>query len=191
MVKTVTPFSSRAKEGATDSPLGDFVEVKQAITSTASAGFYDENGKLTGNTSSDRQWKGFSFEEAIPDGQTILVPGGDPGFIDMTGFNSVFIAIKPSRAGNYRIAAIMGPDTNTFLGLEPIDAARVLRGNGGQPTSSDLEALFDESAEALIADVWNIFPIVRNLAEQKVMQFKIVNNSGGNANIEFAYLRYL
>ena len=103
MVKTVTPFSSRAKEGATDSPLGDFVEVKQAITSTASAGFYD-----------------------------------------MTGFNSVFIAIKPSRAGNYRIAAIMGPDTNTFLGLEPIDAARVLRGNGGQPTSSDLEALFDE-----------------------------------------------
>jgi hypothetical protein len=56
MVKTVTPFSSRAKEGATDSPLGDFVEVKQAITSTASAGFYDENGKLTGNISTDRQW---------------------------------------------------------------------------------------------------------------------------------------
>lgn len=75
----------------------------------------------------------------------------------MSGFNNIFIAIQPSRAGNYRIAAIMGPDTNTFLGLEPIDAARVLRGNGGQPTSADLEALFDESAESLIADVWNIF----------------------------------
>ena len=49
MVKTITPFSTRAKEGATDSPLGDFVSVDQQIVSTADAGFYDSNtGKLTG-----------------------------------------------------------------------------------------------------------------------------------------------
>ena len=43
MVRTITPFSTRAKEGATDSPLGDFVNVDQAIVSTADVGFYDSN----------------------------------------------------------------------------------------------------------------------------------------------------
>jgi len=64
MVKTITPFSTRAKEGATDSPLGDFVNVEQSIVSTADVGFYDQNtGKLTGVQASDklftiRFWRG-------------------------------------------------------------------------------------------------------------------------------------
>ena len=57
MVKTITPFSTRAKEGATDSPLGDFVSVDQQIVSTADAGFYDSNtGKLTGIKASDKRF---------------------------------------------------------------------------------------------------------------------------------------
>jgi hypothetical protein len=189
MVKTVTPFSSRAKEGATDSPLGDFVEVKQAITSTASAGFYDENGKLTGNISTDRQWKGFSFEVAVPNGQVVLVPGGDPGFIDMSGFSDIFIAIRPSRGGNVAITAVMGPDTNSFMGLEPIAAANTLRGNVYTDNTTTTENLFNDAAESLSADVWNIFCIQGRLKDQKVMQFKITNNAGGDSNIDFAYMR--
>lgn len=194
MVKTVTPFSSRAKEGATDSPLGDFVEVPQTITSTASAGFYDENGKLTGNNSTDRQWRGFDLHSGIPNGQQVLVPSGttadNPDHINMSGFTDVFIAIKPSRGGNYLINAIMGPDTNTFLGLEPVNSAAILRGcTIGNSATADMANLFGDSAEALTADVWNIFVIQENLRGQNLLQFRIDNNSGGDSNIEFAYLR--
>ena len=195
MVKTVTPFSTRAKEGATDSPLGDFVDVPQVITSTASAGFFDENGKLTGNTSTDRQWKGFTKHESIPNGQTVLVPANnDEDHINMTGFTKIFIAIKPTRGGNCAITAVMGPDTNTFLGLEPLDAASTLQGSNPSATGNAFSDLFNDSAQSLTADVWNIFIIGGNnttgeLAEQKNLQFKIVNNAGGDSTLDFAYLR--
>ena len=48
---------------------------------------------------------------------------------------------------------------------------------------------FSDSAEALTADVWNIFMIQERLANQKVLQFKITNNSGGEADIECAFMR--
>jgi len=192
MVKTVTPFSSRAKEGATDSPLGDFVEVPQTITSTASAGFYDENGKLTGNNSTDRQWRGFDIHSAIPNGQTVLVPAGttadNPDHINMIGFRDLFIAIKPSNGGNYSITAVMGPSTNTFMGLGPVAAARALRGTTVTTPTALVSALVD-SAEDCQSDLWNIFSIQTVLANQNNLQFMITNNSGGNSDIEFAYLR--
>jgi len=193
MVKTVTPFSSRAKEGATDSPLGDFVEVPQTITSIASAGFYDENGKLTGNNSTDRQWRGFDLHSSIANTGDILVPAGttadNPDRIDMGGFVDLFIAIKPSNGGNYAITAVMGPDTNTFSGLEPVASARGLRGtrNEGQVISD----LLIDTAEDCQSDLWNIYFIGGNLRGQRNLQFKITNNSGGISNIEFAYLRMI
>ena len=32
----------------------------------------------------------------------------------MTGFNNLFLAIKPSNQGSYAMQAVMGPDTNRF-----------------------------------------------------------------------------
>jgi len=49
--------------------------------------------------------------------------------------------------------------------------------------------LFLDSAEALTANVWNIFMIKRSLSNQKLLQFKVTNDSGGNSDIDFAYLR--
>jgi len=46
-----------------------------------------------------------------------------------------------------------------------------------------------DNAESLTADVWNIFYICGRLAYQKLLQFKITNNSGGESDIQFAYLR--
>jgi len=46
-----------------------------------------------------------------------------------------------------------------------------------------------DSAEAMTADVWNIFYIGNRVQNQKLLQFNIVNNSGGNSDIDFAYLR--
>ena len=191
MVKTITPFSTRAKEGATDSPLGDFVTVESNIQSTADVGFYDENGKLTGRKSSDKEFSMYQLDDAIPNGQAIISPsevisGQWP--LDMTGFNDVVIAINPSRAGNYEITAIMGPDTLAWAGLTPINAASDLRGNLHTGTTS-FANLFNDGAEALTADVWNIFIIKSNLANQKLLQFKITNNAGGDSNIQTNFMR--
>ena len=38
----------------------------------------------------------------------------------MTGFSSLFIAIKPTNGGNYAVKAVMGPDTVSFANLNPV-----------------------------------------------------------------------
>jgi len=193
MVKTVTPFSTRAKEGATDSPLGDFVEVPQTITSTANAGFYDTTGKLRGIQSSDKLFVIDAPFEGIPNGATILSPQlENHEYIDMTGFNNLFFAINPSRAGNYAIEAVMAPSTYSFANLTPLNAASALRGcvpaNAATP---DMDLLFSDGAESLTADVWNIYVIQGQLANQKMLQFTITNNSGGNSTFSVAFMRVI
>lgn len=190
MVKAITPFSTRAKEGATDAPLGDFVVVDQTITPTAKAGFFDKNtGKLEGVIGSDKLFTVDATHEAVPNGATVLSPQATPQYIDMTGFNQVQIAIKPSTAGNVAITAVMGPADNTYTNLTPVNPAATLYGNVGQNNPQDFTLLFSEDAQSLTADVWNIFTITNNLSNQKLLQFKIVNNSGAESDIEFAYMR--
>ena len=47
-----------------------------------------------------------------------------------------------------------------------------------------------DTSDSLTADVWNIFMIAGDrLANQKLLQFKIVNNSGGESDIETSFLR--
>ena len=132
MVKTITPFSTRAKEGATDSPLGDFVNVEQSIVSTADVGFYDQStGKLTGVQASDKLFGQIQLDSAIANGGTITTPSANADGtwpLDMTGYNDLFLAIKTNDAGNYSITAVMGPDSLSFGGLSPINAAASLRG---------------------------------------------------------------
>ena len=104
----------------------------------------------------------------------------------MTGYTDLYIAIMGTRSGNCAIEAVMGPDTNTFANLTPVNSGSTLRGKG---TGSGMIDLFLDSSEALTADVWNIFYIHTNLAGQKNLQFKITNTAGGNSDITFAYLR--
>jgi len=197
MVKTITPFSTRAKEGATDSPLGDFVNVDQAIVSTADVGFYDENtGKLTGIRASDKVFGPIQTDPAIANGGTIITPSVNPDGtwpLDMTGYNDIIMAIRTNDAGNYAFTAIMGPGDQSFGGLSPLDAGSTLTGAwmGQNDQSYTFRGLFDDSAQPLTADVWNIFNFVDLLKNQKVLQFSIVNNSGGIATIETAFMKVL
>ena len=194
MVKTITPFSTRAKEGATDSPLGDFVSVDQQIVSTADAGFYDSNtGKLTGIKASDKDFGIMQKDESIANGASFITPSANADGtwpLDMTGYQDLFIAIKPSDGGNYAITAVMGPDSVSFANLSPVNAAATLRGAGTPPNSNpDMEELFTDSAESLTANVWNIFMIQGLLASQKLLQFQITNNTGGISTVETAFMR--
>ena len=106
----------------------------------------------------------------------------------MTGYKDIFIAIKPTNTGNYGITAVMGPDSLSFANLNPVNPASTLKNNiDGGLKNAFMEA-FDDSSETL-ADVWNIFMIYGMLANQKLLQFKITNNSGGSSDIETAFMR--
>ena len=74
--------------------------------------------------------------------------------------------------------------------ISPINAAAGIKVIPIEGTDA-FETAVDDAAEFLTADVWNILFIQNRLAGQKVMQFQIVNNSGGVSNITFAYLRVI
>jgi len=195
MVRTITPFSTRAKEGATDSPLGDFVNVDQAIVSTADVGFYDSNtGKLTGVIASEKVFGNIQLDEAIANGGTIITPSVNADGtwpLDMTGYRDIVIAINPSNGGNYEIQAVMGPDGvgSGYGGLSPVNAAALLRGTRRDTDTANIQDFFNDGAESLTADVWNIFYIANALKNQKLLMFNIENNSGGPSNIQTAFMR--
>ena len=133
----------------------------------------------------------FEVHESIGNGETLLAPNVNADGtwpLDMTGFSSLLIAIKPTRGGNVAINAVMGPADVSFANLSPVNAAADLRGNLGAGNSSFSNLLLD-SADSLTADVWNIFMISETLHNQKLLQFKITNNSGGSSDIEVMYMR--
>ncbi len=186
--KAYAPFSTSAEAGVSAAPVEGFIEVDQDVRPTVSTGFIDQSGVWQGNLTSDSEFIAYQKDEAIGNGGTIITPSANADGtwpLDMTGYNDIFIAIKPTNGGNCSIQAVMG--TESFANLTPVDQAAGLRGNraGGQ-VASDL--LFD-TAESLTADVWNILFIGQNLKDQKLLQFKIVNNSGGVSTIETAFMR--
>jgi len=120
----------------------------------------------------------------------VLSPQVTPQYIDMTGFNDVVIAIIPTRAGNYAIQAVMGPNDVSYANLNPINPASILRGiPSSNADPAYIVELMADSVESLTADVWNIFYLGGRLKNQKLLQFSITNNSGGESDITFAYMR--
>ena len=184
------PWSLTRKAGVQSATVDGDIEVPQYIQPVLDTGFVDDKGDWKGSKSSDEQFIAFQKDDGIANGAAILTPTGitgKPWHLDMTGYKGVTIAIKPSNGGNFAISAIMGPDDFSYANLKPVNAAVVLRGvrwNG-----NDMDPMLNDTAESLTADVWNIFMINNTLANLKLLQFKIVNNSGSEADIETAFLR--
>ena len=188
--KSNSPWGSSYKEGLPSTAVNDTVDIDQNVRATISTGVIDvATGQWEGNRLSDKQFTIDATHEAVANGAAVLSPQAQPDRIDMTGYRDIFIAIKDTRGGPMAIAAVMGPNTNYFANLTPIDPAALVRGNLPQDNMSDFENLFSESAQSCNVDVWNIFNISLVLANQKNLQFKITNNTGGPSDIEFAYLR--
>ncbi len=183
------PWSLTREAGVQSATVDGTIKVPQNIQPVLDTGFVDEKGDWKGVKSSDETFTIDPPHEGVANTGIVLSPQrADHDFIDMTGFNTMFIAIKVSNAGNYGISAIMGPDTNTFANLTPVNAAVVLRGAVDSRLDQQITPLLDDGVEAL-ANVWNIFIIDHRLANQKLLQFKLTNNSGGNSDITFAYMR--
>ena len=187
------PWSLTREAGVQSATVDSQIQVPQYLQPIVDTGIIDEKGDWKGIKSSDEQFIGLSFAEAIPNGGEVLFPDtAEVGRIDMTGFSSLFIALKPTNGGNVAITAVMGPDTKPFANLSPVNPASTLKGVSGSVNGNGaIVNIQTESADTLTADVWNIYYFRNILADQKNMQFKIVNNSGGNSNIEFGFMRLI
>jgi len=186
------PWSLTRKAGVQSATVDGTIEVPQYIQPVLDTGFVDEKGDWKGTKSSEEQFHTFAKDEAIANGAEIFAPQIASGTIwplDMTGFNHVQVAIRPSNGGNFAVSAVMGPNDLAYSNLREVNPASKLQGNLGQRDPQDFTELFDDGAQALTADVWNIFMISNNLHGQKLLQFKIVNNSGGESDIETAFMR--
>ena len=182
--KTYAPYSTSG-ENVAQTPLTGFIDIKQEVIPTIETGFVNENGLWIGNKSSDEVFSFYQKDEEIANTGTFITDA-----FDMTGFKDVQIALKPTNAGNYSITACMGSSgPESYANLRPLDDAATLRGTRRDTDTANLQDLFTDSAEALTANVWNIFYIANCLRNQKLLQFKIVNNSGGISTVESTFLR--
>ena len=184
------PYSLTREAGVQSATVNGTIDVIQEIRPTIETGFLDDKGDWKGRKSSDEQFIAFQTDLAIPNGALILTPSqiSDTRWpIDMTGYNDIFVAIKPTNTGNYAVTAIMGPDSNNYANLTPINPNSTLI---GAPYANDDNAtLYGDSAQSFTADVWNIISIQGRLRNQKLLQFRITNNSGGESSIETGFMR--
>tara|TARA_Y100000401_G_scaffold40119_1_gene30478 strand:- start:168 stop:758 length:591 start_codon:yes stop_codon:yes gene_type:complete len=192
--KAYAPFSLTSEAGVAQTPVEGYIDVEQKIYPTVSTGTINENGKWAGVKSDDTEFFAITTALAIPNGGEFLAPDtADHPSLDMTGFRDLFIAFKVTEGGGsgYAITAVMGPDTERFANLSPINPASTLRGNQSQSSPADFEDIFKETQQVMTQDVWNIFSINDVLRNQKNMQFKITNNTGAQTDAEVAFMRLI
>jgi len=187
----LAPWSLSREAGIESATVDGRIDVPQILQPVIDTGFVDDKGNWKGTKSSDEQFIAFQTDEGIPNSGQILTPSAisDTKWpINMTGYKHILLAIKPTNGGNVNITAVMGPDSNSFANIRPVNSAASLRGNLGAGNSGMSDLLLD-SSESLTADVWNIFTCSDTLHDQKLLQFKIINNSGGESTIETAFMR--
>jgi len=185
--RTNSPWSKTYKEGLPTTAVDDHVNINQTVSGTITTGVIDSaTGQWQGITVSDSAFTLDAVHEAVPNGGAVTSPQGAGNEIAMTGFNDVTLAIKPTITGNYALIAVMGGD-DYYANLTPPNGGATLIMQ--DIITTNFERVLDVSAEALTADVWNIFTIHNRARGQKLMQLKITNNTGSEADIQFAYLR--
>ena len=191
--KGLAPWSLSREAGIESATVDGTIQVPQSVQPVLDTGFVDEKGDWKGVKSSDKDFIAFLTDEAIANGASILTPDINPDGtwpLDMTGYNDLFIAVKPSNGGNFAIKAVMGPDSVAFANLSPVDAAATLRTSAD--TGGNFPCFYDvmnDAAEAMTADVWNIYMLQNRASDQKLLQFQITNNTGDISDIHTAFMR--
>lgn len=190
--KSIAPWSQRVAEGLIDQPIDSTITASQTLRATVDTGFIDQEGTWRGIVSSDKEFGITQTDIGIANGVNFITPSKNADGtwpLDMSGYTDIFVAIKPTNGGNYAITAVMGPDTVPFGNLSPVNPASTLRGNVRGSSGTDFGDIILDSSETLIVDVWNIFYLQDKLQNQKLLQFKITNNSGDSSDIQTAFMR--
>ena len=185
----ISPWSVERQAGIESATVDSNITVPQIMQPTLDSGFIDEKGDWKGRKSSDQVFSFFSKDEAIANGGEVQAPA-DIGSLSMIGFSDIQVAIRPTNGGNFAIKAVMASDGDIpYYNLKPPNAAATLKGLIPTMGSVRLDELFNDPQDALVADVWNIFMIKGVLSDQARLGFVITNNSGGESDIETAFLR--
>jgi len=188
----LAPWSLSREAGIESATVDGRIDVPQILQPVIDTGFVDDKGNWKGSKSSDEQFIAFQKDEAIANNGTILTPSAvtDKAWpIDMTGYNDIFIAIKVTNGGDYKFQAVQGPDSNSFANLSPVGSANLLR--MCQAASDSFSDVLDDAVEAAPANVWTIFFLQGRAKDQKLLQFKITNTTGGESTIETAFMRLI
>ncbi len=185
--KAYAPFSLITESGVSNAPVEGYIDVNQEIQPTVTTGSVNENGVWTGVKSDDKEFNILGKDENIANGGEVLVPGGNTPFIDMSGFSDLALAFKVSRTGSYALTAVMGPDTEPYANLNIIAPATTIRIIPEYSSDNFVDAMSDSTS--FEADVWNVRLVLDRLRGQRLVNIKVVNNSGGASDIEFAYMR--
>ena len=186
------PWSLTREAGVQSATVDSEIQVPQYLQPVINTGFVDEKGDWQGQKSSDRDFIGFTKAEGVANTGEVLFPDTN-NFprINMKGYRHIVLGVKVSRTGNYATRAVMGPDTQPYANLSPVNAAYPILNNiDGGPKDAWTDA-FNDTSQEFTQDVWNIYPIYDVLVDQENMQFKMTNNSGGTSDMEFAFMRLL
>jgi len=190
--KAYAPFSLTSEAGVAQTPVEGYIDVNQSITPIVNTGVVNENGRWVGVKASDPEFIGLSIDIGVANGATFLAPTGNAdsdNYIDMSGFQAIQLAIKPTNQGTYGIDAVMGSDNYPYANLTPVAAEQNIRAIWETVAAATFNAVVDDANESLIADHWNILTVYNRLADQLLLQWKITNSSGGSSTVETAYRR--
>ena len=186
------PWSLTREAGVQSATVDGTIEVPQYLQPTIDTGFVDYKGNWKGRKSSDEGFIGFTKGEGIPNSGTVLFPDTDlMNSISMVGFNDIFIAIKPSGGGDITTQFVMGPDTNSYNNLRPVNAAALLRykSNPDAQQNQDYVDVFNDGQESMTGAVWNIYQIQDRARNWENFQIKLTNVNAGNIDVEMAFKR--
>jgi hypothetical protein len=187
--KAYAPFSLTSEAGVAQTPLEGYIDVDQQIYPSVNTGTINENGKWSGVKSDDVDFIGFTKHVAVGNGGDTINPDtNNHQKIDMTGFSSLQFAFKTTRAGNYNFVAQMGPDTERFANITAGAGEKVLIVDN---IGSTLESAMEISSKNIgTNNVFFVFTVLADrLKGQKNLVIRITNDSGGNADIDFAFRR--
>ena len=191
--KSIAPWSERVSEGLIDQPINSQIQASQTLRATVDTGFIDQSGTWKGNVSSDPEFIALQLDSSVINTGEILTPSANADGtwpLDMTGYNDVMIAIKPTSGGAYSFTAVMGDESVSFANLSPVNAGVQLSAAYlGEPSDEGWYAVLYDGSQTMTANKWNILTVYGRAKDQKLLRFKIVNNSGDTADIETAFMR--
>jgi len=191
MAKDFAPWSAETAQGIKTDPVDSNIKVRQEVVPAVNVGTISTvTGEWVGVPTSDEIFSSVTTAVQIGNTELFLAPDtGQENRINMTGYQDLFIALRPTRAGNVKIDAVMGPASNSFGNLTPVNAADRIQIAGRFDVPASLQSAFYDNSQDLTADVWNIYLLQGVLSNQKNLNFRITNDSGGLSTIEFAYMR--
>jgi hypothetical protein len=179
------PWSLTREAGVQSATVNGTIEVPQTCQPTINTGVIDEKGNWQGVKANDNEFINLQTDLAIADNGEII----SNKVIDMYGFNKLNIGLKVSRAGNYTFQMLNGGDVDDgYFNLKPVDTAGQLKSTIRTDSSTNAFTTVLNDQETIgSTDVWNIFQV--NDLNGFRLKLKIINQSGGNSNMETAIQR--